>query len=284
MPVSFILYSPVNELTYKTSVAEAFDVEAEEYIERCYSNASPATIQAHAFTRRWNLILNQLRWERKQVLDLGSGPGVYMIPLVPSGCTVWHLDASWGMVQACARRIEEHASGQALAIRADAEHLPFRSDSFDGVICAGLVQYLMSEKVLLSEVRRVLKPGGEAIISIPNKLSPLLWLYRALLWPARMLYWAGTSMRIFSPPIGRRFTLRRSFVDRTISPPRFIHRCKELGLEPRKVVYFGYTSPLTGNVAPWLFTKLSDWCDRRLAATPLRYLARDCLITLVRSS
>ena len=55
---------------------------------------------------------------------------------------------------------------------ADGEHLPFPTRSFDLVFAHGVVQYT-AEPRLVAECRRVLKPGGEAIFQVYNRIS---WL------------------------------------------------------------------------------------------------------------
>jgi SAM-dependent methyltransferase len=56
---------------------------------------------------------------------------------------------------------------------ADGERLPFPDDSFDFVYAHGVVQYTASPERLVAECRRVLKPGGEAVFQVYNRIS---WL------------------------------------------------------------------------------------------------------------
>ena len=56
---------------------------------------------------------------------------------------------------------------------ADGEALPFDSRSFDLVYAHGVVQYTSSDRALVQECRRVLKPGGLAIFQVYNRIS---WL------------------------------------------------------------------------------------------------------------
>ncbi len=56
---------------------------------------------------------------------------------------------------------------------ADGEHLPFGDDSFDLVYAHGVVQYTANPERLVAECRRVLKPGGEAVFQVYNRIS---WL------------------------------------------------------------------------------------------------------------
>lgn len=52
-------------------------------------------------------------------------------------------------------------------VQADAARLPLRADSFDGVICAELLEHVPDPLPVLSEARRVLKRGGHLFVSAP---------------------------------------------------------------------------------------------------------------------
>lgn len=57
--------------------------------------------------------------------------------------------------------------------------LPFRDDAFDLVICTEVLEHLLWPHRLLAEIARVLKPDGQALISVPNCSSAsyrIAWL------------------------------------------------------------------------------------------------------------
>jgi SAM-dependent methyltransferase len=56
---------------------------------------------------------------------------------------------------------------------ADGERLPFDDEAFDFVFAHGVVQYTPDSRALVEECRRVLKPGGEAVFQVYNRIS---WL------------------------------------------------------------------------------------------------------------
>lgn len=57
---------------------------------------------------------------------------------------------------------------------------PFEDNSFDKVTCVVSVDYLNQPKVIFDEIGRVLRPGGECIISMSNRCFPTkafrIWL------------------------------------------------------------------------------------------------------------
>lgn len=68
-------------------------------------------------------------------------------------------------------------------INSDGERLPFRNESFDAVVSCYVVKYC-NPAFLVSEMARVLKPGG--IVVLYDFVRP-----RGLLWPANAAYVYG---------------------------------------------------------------------------------------------
>lgn len=106
------------------------------------------------------------RWRRKavkglngNVLDVACGTGDMVIELAKRGCTVTGIDLSEEMLS-IARQKTASANFQS----ADAEHLPFDDNTFDAVTCAFGVRNFVHLEQGLSEMLRVLKPGGTMVI------------------------------------------------------------------------------------------------------------------------
>jgi SAM-dependent methyltransferase len=58
----------------------------------------------------------------------------------------------------------------------DGALLPFKSGSFDRVLLSSVLQMVPDDRALLGEVRRVLAPGGRAVLSVPVGYLYLDWL------------------------------------------------------------------------------------------------------------
>lgn len=60
---------------------------------------------------------------------------------------------------------------------ADAMNLPFKSNSFDVVICAHVYEHVPDSTKLFSEIKRVLTPGGVCYLAAGNRLWPIEFHY-----------------------------------------------------------------------------------------------------------
>ena len=81
------------------------------------------------------------------------------------------VDIAFDTVQDAAKILEGHRPAFAVS---DVRALPFRSDVFDLIYSMGTIEHFPDYEVALREIFRVLKPGGTAIIGVPNKLDPFL--------------------------------------------------------------------------------------------------------------
>jgi ubiquinone/menaquinone biosynthesis C-methylase UbiE len=109
----------------------------------------------------------------KNVLDIGCGPGEMLVELLDRGCTVSGTDISGAMIELARKNTSQHPHVNRLDLRVgDIEAMSYPSATFDGVICAGVIEYVEDDTRALAELNRVLKPGGTLIISVRNKACP----------------------------------------------------------------------------------------------------------------
>jgi len=108
----------------------------------------------------------------RSVLEVGCGAGVDLARFAKGGAEVTGVDLAPSAI-ALARANFEQQRLQGRFEVADGERLPFPDNSFDMVFAHGVVQYTANPRQLVEECRRVLKPGGEAIFQVYNRVS---WL------------------------------------------------------------------------------------------------------------
>jgi SAM-dependent methyltransferase len=101
-----------------------------------------------------------------RILEIGCGPGLLWFEneeRIPDGWTVTLTDASPGMVHAARERL---GTDQRMAFRvADAQDIPFRDGAFDAIIANHMLYHVPDRPRALSEVARVLSPGGRLYAS-----------------------------------------------------------------------------------------------------------------------
>lgn len=147
------------------------------------------TPEGYSFRERKRLALEMLgAVKNKSILDVGSGPGIFMEELLSKGAIITAVDIAPGMIELLKKRFRNPRLQSKLG---DIENLSYKDESFDCVTALGVLEYLDSDRPALKEIARVLKPGGKAIISFPNLLSPWrIWngfLLKTFRFPWRIL-------------------------------------------------------------------------------------------------
>lgn len=108
------------------------------------------------------------------VLDIATGTGDLAISLTKTGAKrIVGLDLSEGMLSVGRKKIKERGLSERIEmIQGDSEALPFGDNSFDAITVAFGVRNFEHLKKGLSEIFRVLKPGGTFVVletSVPTK-------------------------------------------------------------------------------------------------------------------
>lgn len=118
-------------------------------------------------------------WSNLKVLDVGCGGGFSCEFLAQRGCQVAGLDQS----QACITAAQAHAASHSLQIDYRcglAEALPYSDCSFDVVICVDVLEHVADLHKTLTEIYRVLRPGGWFCFDTINRTWKakliLIWL------------------------------------------------------------------------------------------------------------
>jgi SAM-dependent methyltransferase len=125
--------------------------------------------QSAWFQAQIKIVLEMLNSEQGLILDIGCAAGAEFEPLLARDFQIVGFDYAPEMIRVAQERFG--ASRGVRLCRADAESLPFPDASFDHVVCLGVFEYLSTYERCLQEIRRVLRPGGMAIISLPTRIS-----------------------------------------------------------------------------------------------------------------
>ena len=131
--------------------------------------------------RHWSIFRSELealaqQWQKGRLLNLGCAHGPDFLPFTP-GFDLYGVDFSAEMLR-LARKYSQKFNFAVNLSLADVSSLPYSDETFDWVISVATYHHIKSEekkRAALSELRRVLKPGGEVFITVWNHWQPRFW-------------------------------------------------------------------------------------------------------------
>ncbi|MHC8508155.1 MAG: class I SAM-dependent methyltransferase [Rhodospirillales bacterium] len=189
----------------------------------------------------------------KRVLEIGPGAGGHSALFAKHGAVMTSIDLTAARARSTQAKFAL-MGGAALgcaALQGDAERLPFADDSFDIVYSNGVLHHTPDTEKAVAEARRVLKPGGRAVIMLYCKSSWHywfnLWFCEGLLrgrlftgphWAGRATEWGGKNAQTALNPITRCYTAR--------GMRRLFHGFENLSL--RKGEFYFYLIPKIGRL------------------------------------
>ena len=116
------------------------------------------------------------RWQGGKLLNIGCGHGADFLPF-REGFTLTGVDFATGMLEAAQKYAAKHSLSLDLK-QADARALPFPADYFDEALAVAVYHHLpgrAEQLKALRELYRVLKPGGEAFLTVWNRWQRRFW-------------------------------------------------------------------------------------------------------------
>ncbi len=134
--------------------------------------------------RHWSIFRNELevlakRWQKGKLLNLGCAHGPDFLPFMQS-FDLYGVDFSAEMLRFAQKYSQKFHFEVNLSL-ADISCLPYSDETFDWAISVATYHHIIGEekkKAALDELRRVLKPGGEALITVWNRWQPRFWFSR----------------------------------------------------------------------------------------------------------
>jgi ubiquinone/menaquinone biosynthesis C-methylase UbiE len=103
------------------------------------------------------------------VLEVGCGAGFTTLSLASRGYDVTAFDSVSTMLDLTRQAAADLGlKNQVQTALGDVHHLQFRDGEFTLVIGLGVLPWLHSPQVAIQEIRRVLKPGGYALLTVDN--------------------------------------------------------------------------------------------------------------------
>ena len=144
--------------------------------------------------RHWSIFRSELemlaqRWQKGRLLNIGCAHGPDFLPFKPC-FDLSGVDFSLEMLKFAQKYSRKFGFRVNLCL-ADIGHLPFADETFDWAISVATYHHIRGNQprqLALNELKRVLKPGGEAFITVWNRRQPRFWFSRrevAVPWRAR---------------------------------------------------------------------------------------------------
>ena len=97
------------------------------------------------------------------ILEVGCGAG-NILQQVECG-QLFGTDISDLMLKNTVKRL----GGKAKIFCSDAGFLPVKKELFDKVICTEVLEHVLSPSLVIKEIHRILRNGGQFILSVPNE-------------------------------------------------------------------------------------------------------------------
>jgi len=132
--------------------------------------------------RHWTIFRQELealarRWGGGKLLNVGCAHGPDFLPF-REGFELYGIDISPEMLRLAEKYAAKHNFTVTLG-EADARQLPYPEAMFDRALAVATYHHLQGREAqfaALRELCRVLKPGGEAFVTVWNRWQPRFWL------------------------------------------------------------------------------------------------------------
>lgn len=108
--------------------------------------------------------------KNREILDLGCGRGYDLMELVKYGYDAVGIDINQEYLD-FAKDMGRKEGLDLKLYRGEAEQLPFKENSFDFIFASEVTEHVKDPKMVLSECRRVLRPGGKVYMSFHNRFG-----------------------------------------------------------------------------------------------------------------
>jgi 2-polyprenyl-6-hydroxyphenyl methylase / 3-demethylubiquinone-9 3-methyltransferase len=152
-------------------MSKPLSIHTKQKIEKLLENTGDMALK-----RRARRIVEELNpQDSEKILDVGCGDGYYLYLLSNLGIKLSLTGADFDK-RALESARKNLGSKKVRLVWADLmKRLPFEDKTFDKIVMSEVVEHLPDDVKGLKEVRRVLKPGGILVLTVPNANYPFLW-------------------------------------------------------------------------------------------------------------
>lgn len=130
-----------------------------EKLDLAYKNPS------HLMHKKMKLVLNYVR-RGESLIDIGCGTGEFIIQLKDRFNRLVGIDTSSHAIEFTARRVGKDRNILLECGELGSFHFP--TEHFDVCLCLDILEHVKDLSSLLQEIHRILRPGAEMIVTVPN--------------------------------------------------------------------------------------------------------------------
>jgi len=145
-------------------------------MDKAALRGEPSYVWREGQERRLQMIVDAAgKRIRGRILENGCGIGMYVEHMAPFGGTIIGLEYDF-------ERATEAGSRSKRILNAAGENLPLPDSTFDLILSHEVLEHVQNDLQAVREIARVLRPGGRAVIFVPNRGYP---------FETHGIYWKG---------------------------------------------------------------------------------------------
>lgn len=175
---------------------------------------NPSMVWRAGQKRRLQMILRAAPERLERVLVDGCGVGAYVRTLAEEGArgSGAPLEVHGLDIEAEHLFLAAHNVSQGVYTLAAGENKPYADGSFDLVLSHEVLEHVADDRAVAAEMVRVLRPGGRAVVFVPNRLYPFethghYWRGAYYFANTPLINWLPTPLRNRLAPHVRAYTV-----------------------------------------------------------------------------
>jgi 2-polyprenyl-3-methyl-5-hydroxy-6-metoxy-1,4-benzoquinol methylase len=183
------------------------------------------------------------KMEGKKILDVGCADGVITAKIGHStGAEMYGVD-----INKTALDVAKKNGIKTRQCNIEKDGLPFADSFFDAVFCGDVVEHVFDTEMLLSEVRRVLRPEGFIVMSVPNVAA---WYNRIIINLGFLPVWieSGSTHSVGTPFIKTSMGHVKAFTKRSAAGLLSIMGFRVLHITGSPVFTYDKYNPTLGGI------------------------------------
>lgn len=223
-------------MTQERTVLEHFDRMGRDGSYARFYETSESLLTHDFLARRARIqeFLVEHVLDGQSVLDLGCGTGP-MVEFFAKRRVVYHgVDVAQGMLDSIEGQFRDKSCWDSIHLKVGScNDIPYGNKAFDLVLAVGLLDYLDDMQPAIAEFARVTKPGGIAVVTIPNRDC----LNRIIMRNTDFITRLAKTLRKLA---GRPIPSEQGIVRRELAPGQLDSLMEKAGFAPAGLAFYDY--------------------------------------------